>query len=60
MSVAASRKLAIFSGTRKVGKTEYSGQGTGSYKEWRDESNGVGYAYDLERALLQTEVLSSY
>ena len=55
MSVAATRRLAIFTGSRKVGKTEYSGKGTRSYKEWRDESNGVGYAYDLKRALLQVE-----
>ena len=55
MSVASQRKIAFFTGSRKVGKTEYSGKGFGSYKEWRDESNGVGTAYDIERALVTVE-----
>ena len=55
MSVASQRKISFFTGSRKVGKTEYSGKGFGSYKEWRDESNGVGTAYDIERALVTVE-----
>ena len=55
ISVAGQRRIGFLSGTRKVGKTEYSGHGTNSFKEWRDESNGVGFAYDLERALVTVE-----
>ena len=55
ISVAGQRRIGFLSGTRKVGKTEYSGHGTNSFKEWRDGSNGVGFAYDLERAWVTVE-----
>ena len=55
MSVVGQRRITFFTGIRKVGKTEYNGKGFGSYKEWRDESNGVGTAYDIERAITTVE-----